>query len=1381
MSLTDDSVTPGELPAIEEEALWVEHLPALITGVKVQGKTDGSGASNFQARVLDARTRFLKKQFADLLVNGVNVLGTLENEAALEAIPTEGLSKGTAYFVEGALRIWNGTEWASSGSLVGARGINLLGKHPDAAPLPDPAANKIGDAYIWKSDVWILSPAPDNWVSIGLKGDNGKSAYEIAVENGETGTEDQWLTKLVGKSAYDIWLAKGNIGTEDEFLDSLKGKDGGVGNITVLGTLNSFAELDALPTEGLKNGNAYFVEGGISIWNETEWVHSGSLLGPRGITLLGTWPNGNSLPSPEVNTVGDAYIWKSDIWLLVPTNGDNPPEWVSIGLEGPEGISAYQVALNNGFVGTQPAWLASLVGKSAYQIWQGQGNTGSQADFIASLVGDNSFEIWLKQEGNEGKTLNDFFEAYRGKTGIQWKGAWDKDVPYNYGDTVGHNGSSWFSTLTFANTGREPTVSTAGWGLVAMKGDKGSPATPFAVMGAKAKVEDLPRPGNATEAWYVGSVLYIWVEQTEDYIDLGGVGGLSAYELAKQDGFAGTLQEWLASLVGKSTYEIWLGQGNTGDKDAFIRAQRGESSYQAWRNQGNQGTEEDFVASLKSTTPGPAGPARAPFSVMGTKATEALLPTPGKETEAWFVGQNLYVWVESVTQYADIGSMGGLDAYQVAVGEGFVGTVQEWLASLKSTVAGPRGPAGKNLLIKGTVANAAALDGINNPEEGDSYVARDTNHLHSFQETPAQWNDLGPFKGTDGKSAYQIWLDNGHTGSEQEFVASLQGKDGKDGINVVVRGSVSTFSELPANPEEQWVYSVRDFNTLYCWVNNAWIDLGSFRGQDGNNGKDGSSIDIIKILTPEDQTIPPAAANAGKAYITLDKRIMLSAGGVWTDGGPVGVEGQRGETGTGIKLRDTVDSVAGLPSKTSAAEGDGYFIRGSKMLYVLTDGEWAGPFDITGLPGVGLPGKEGPPGKSINVLGAYPTLEALAAAHPTGNLGDGYLIGSAVGVPRDLGIWSTEDGGKWINVGVIEGPRGPQGEQGPIGVGKKGDRGERGSVWITLPAGQDAPAAGFTGLVGDWAVSSSFKVYYKTADQGWVYWGQLVAGDVNSPVQSLGKVVRLGNDWVPLLVDEAPNMIDGRAYVRMLIDGSTDNEGEWVELQFPDPFDDAPADGKMYLRTRALNAAKGTWTPLGVFVTEAPNDGKLYGRSKPADAGTPGSWKPIPDSIADIAVKDGKLYARSFATDGTTPVWKEFTTIADLLSKDGKQYARVFESAGSAPIWKEIVAPTFDRYTVKLLSAVSELDLSLAQTFSFNASVARTITFKAGTVPAADRSMVVVLIINGAGSLTWPSTITWHQNTQPVLGATTTIVTLVWDGIGIGGGGRWIGSAGATV
>jgi hypothetical protein len=38
-----------------------------------------------------------------------------------------------------------------------------------------------------------------------------------------------------------------------------------------------------------------------------------------------------------------------------------------------------------------------------------------------------------------------------------------------------------------------------------------------------------------------------------------------------------------------------------------------------------------------------------------------------------------------------------------------------------------------------------------------------------------------PFRGKEGKSAYQVWLDQGNTGAPEEFLDSLKGKDGDDG------------------------------------------------------------------------------------------------------------------------------------------------------------------------------------------------------------------------------------------------------------------------------------------------------------------------------------------------------------------------------------------------------------------------------------------------------------------------------------------------------------------------------------------------------------------------------------------------------------------------
>ena len=79
----------------------------------------------------------------------------------------------------------------------------------------------------------------ENWLDLislnTLKGENGlsgKSAYEIAVENGFKGSEQEWLELLVGKdgvngkSAYEIAVENGFKGSEKEWLESLKGSSG---------------------------------------------------------------------------------------------------------------------------------------------------------------------------------------------------------------------------------------------------------------------------------------------------------------------------------------------------------------------------------------------------------------------------------------------------------------------------------------------------------------------------------------------------------------------------------------------------------------------------------------------------------------------------------------------------------------------------------------------------------------------------------------------------------------------------------------------------------------------------------------------------------------------------------------------------------------------------------------------------------------------------------------------------------------------------------------------------------------------------------------------------------------------------------------------------
>lgn len=87
----------------------------------------------------------------------------------------------------------------------------------------------------------------------------------------------------------------------------------------------------------------------------------------------------------------------------------------------------------------------------------------------------------------------------------------------------------------------------------------------------------------------------------------------------------------------------------------------------------------------------------------------------------------------------------GASAYQVAVNNGFSGTESEWLASLKG-------------------------------DKGDQGERGERGETGATGEPGAPGSD-----GRDGSSAYQVAVENGFEGTEEEWLESLQGQDGEDG------------------------------------------------------------------------------------------------------------------------------------------------------------------------------------------------------------------------------------------------------------------------------------------------------------------------------------------------------------------------------------------------------------------------------------------------------------------------------------------------------------------------------------------------------------------------------------------------------------------------
>jgi hypothetical protein len=146
----------------------------------------------------------------------------------------------------------------------------------------------------------------------------------------------------------------------------------------------------------------------------------------------------------------------------------------------------------------------------------------------------------------------------------------------------------------------------------------------------------------------------------------------------------------------------------------------------------------------------------------------------------------------------------------------------------------------------------------------------------------------------------------------------------------------------------------------------------------------------------------------------------------------------------------------------------------------------------------GPKGDKGDQGTGVTILGSYASESELTTAHPTGSIGDSYLINGY------LYVWSDTDTA-WINVGNIQGPQGEKGDTGPQGLrgvqgeqgvqgpqGTKGDTGDigpqgpKGDTGETGPQGEkgDTGPQGLRGVQGEQGVQGPQGIQGETGPQG---------------------------------------------------------------------------------------------------------------------------------------------------------------------------------------------------------------------------------------------------------------------------------------------------------
>ena len=177
----------------------------------------------------------------------------------------------------------------------------------------------------------------------GEKGDDGKSAYQIAVEKGFEGDETAWLASLKGAKG-----DKGDIGPRGEKGDSftysdftttqlagLKGPKGDKGDkgadgksINVKGSVTTSSELNRLTN--VEEGAGYITQddGHLHIFSQNNWIDVGGVKGPKG-------DKGD--PGPQGERGADGASGRDGAQGPQGLQGERGPAGLP-GIQGPQGI-----------------------------------------------------------------------------------------------------------------------------------------------------------------------------------------------------------------------------------------------------------------------------------------------------------------------------------------------------------------------------------------------------------------------------------------------------------------------------------------------------------------------------------------------------------------------------------------------------------------------------------------------------------------------------------------------------------------------------------------------------------------------------------------------------------------------------------------------------------------------------------------------------------------------------------------------------------------------------------------------------------------------------------------------------------------------------------
>ena len=323
-----------------------------------------------------------------------------------------------------------------------------------------PASGKspiIGENGNW----WIFDPALNEYADTGATA-YGKTAYEYAVEQGYTGTEEDF-GRMLAEVPNAVKDAKQAVKDSKEVLQN--------------------------PPK-IVDGNWYIYD----YVNDT-YQDSGINAVGDAFTIVKTYPSIQAMEddynNPEVKTGQFVMIDTGDVEneedSRLYLKGDTEWKFISdlSGAQGIQGLSAYQVAVQHGFEGTEAEWLISLKGE--------KGETGPKGD-----KGDTGEKGATGERGPQG------LQGERGLQGIQG----EQGEPGIQGP-IGPKGEK-------GDQGERGPQGPQG--QIGPQGPKGDTGSGLNIKGELDSETELPQEGVSGDAWLISGNLYVYVGENGNVV-----------------------------------------------------------------------------------------------------------------------------------------------------------------------------------------------------------------------------------------------------------------------------------------------------------------------------------------------------------------------------------------------------------------------------------------------------------------------------------------------------------------------------------------------------------------------------------------------------------------------------------------------------------------------------------------------------------------------------------------------------------------------------------------------------------------------------------------------------------------------------------------------